>query len=208
MPAAYQDENGKWYKQCSTTKQVFGPVDNKEDLSKWFSKNKNELDGFGYLCKQVHNQKNRKYYRENPDKMKEKEKRYYKQNAHKIKESKKQCNLSYNQIPARLLKNHKSSAKKRNINFTLTLQWYEQQITKPEFNICAISGKQFVDSNNNHNEPFARSLDRIDSTKGYTPDNVAWVCMRYNLCKSNLSHEEVKMIYEYSSKHNFVSSTT
>jgi len=226
MPAAYQDENGKWYKQCSKTKEVFGPVDNKEDLSVWFVKSRYKKDGFHCHSKQTNKQfrqqnKNKIYERvkryreENKNKLyqqrkKDREKRIHKikqyniENKDKIKKQKKQ----YNQTATGFLTRYKSKAKKRSINFTLTLEWFEQQITKPEFNVCAISGKQFVEANGNPNEPFARSLDRIDSTKGYTPDNVAWVCFRYNSWKCDLSHEEIKMIYEYSSKHNSVSSTT
>lgn len=34
------------------------------------------------------------------------------------------------------------------------------------------------------------SIDRIDSTKGYTEDNVQWVCWRANDAKSNMKNED------------------
>ena len=193
MPAAYQDENGKWYKQCSTTKQIFGPVDTKEEFGEWFNKNKYKPDGFRTECNLITRkgapERNKQYRIKNNDKEKQRYKRY-------------------RLTAAGLFSKYKRSAKRRGINFTLTLEWFDEQITKPEFNICAISGIEFMNGSNGFADPFSRSLDRIDSTKGYTPDNVAWVCFRYNSWKCDLSHEEIRMIYEYSSKYNSVSSIT
>lgn len=39
--------------------------------------------------------------------------------------------------------------------------------------------------------PYAPSLDRIDSNKGYTEDNVQLTCMMYNFCKNQFSTEQV-----------------
>lgn len=207
MPAAYQDENGKWWKQCSTTKEVFGPVDNKEDLAQWFVKNNEKSDGFAYQCKQVtyklveqyrkqNADKIKKYNQENADKIKEIKRQYRKKNPNKIRKYHKK----YRQTAAGFFNKYKSSAKQRGINFTLTLEWFEEQMTKPEFNICAISGIQFVDSNGNCNEPFTRSLDRISSTKGYTPDNVRWVCFKYNSWKGNLTLHDIARIFKYTAQ--------
>jgi len=232
MPAAYQDENGKWFKQCSKTKEVFGPVNNIEDLSQWFAKNKFKSNGFASQCKEAgirynqenadkireyqkqYNQenadkikeRNRQYRQENADKIKEINRQYYQENADKIKEyyqenadKIKEINRQYRQTAAGLFSKYKKSAKQRGINFTLTLQWFEEQVTKPEFNFCAISGINFVVSSN-RNEPFARSLDRISSTKGYTPDNVRWVCYKYNCWKSDLTLEDIARIFKYTAQ--------
>ena len=185
MPAAYQDENGKWYKQCSKTKQIFGPVDNKEDLSEWFSNDKHNSDGFDYRCKKVRYKQLQQYYQENAGKRREYNKQYSKQ---------------YRLTAAGLFNKYKRNAKQRGINFTLALEWFDEQITKPEFNFCAISGIQFVDSNGNSAEPFSRSLDRISSTKGYTPDNVRWVCFKYNSWKSDLTLEDMARIFKYTAQ--------
>lgn len=43
--------------------------------------------------------------------------------------------------------------------------------------------------------PFQASLDRIDSSKGYTKDNVRWVCWFINQMKMDYSEEEfIKLI--------------
>ena len=48
------------------------------------------------------------------------------------------------------------------------------------------------------------SLDRIDSSKGYTIDNVWWISRRENSCKMDLSIEDVEQFfkdgYEYLKK--------
>ena len=38
--------------------------------------------------------------------------------------------------------------------------------------------------------PFKASLDRIDPTKGYTEDNVRWVCWAVNQMKSDKTEAE------------------
>ena len=41
------------------------------------------------------------------------------------------------------------------------------------------------------------SLDRIDSTRGYTLDNVAVICGRCNRLKSDASLSELKLLVAY-----------
>jgi hypothetical protein len=180
MPIAYQDQDGKWFKQCSKTGQLFGPVDNKEDLSEWFFRHNRKSDGFKYECKSACNKTD--YH-----------KQYRKDNAEKIKHSRKQ----YSQSASGMYYTHKRRAERRNIDSTLTLEWFEEQLKLEEFNCCAISGIKFVDG---LNHPFSRTLDRVDNSRGYSPDNVKWVCMRYNSWKSDLSPQEVNMIAEYANK--------
>ncbi len=39
------------------------------------------------------------------------------------------------------------------------------------------------------------SIDRLDATKGYTPENTWLICHRANTIKSNATFEEFEMIY-------------
>ena len=241
MPAAYQDQDGKWWKECSSTKQLFGGVDTKEELEEWFSKHSGAKDGFRSYCKEIQKEKGKVYRQENPEKIKEsrklcyqknpekakerdrlryqkssekiKESRklYYQKNSEKIKESKKlyrQQNLQkikesrklYRQTPAGMFVKYKNSAKERDINFTLTLEWFEEQTTKPEFNVCYFSGIKFDE----RNHPHLRSLDRISSTKGYTPDNVRWVCYKFNSWKGDLTLNEIAVMFKAMANHHNV----
>ena len=43
----------------------------------------------------------------------------------------------------------------------------------------------------------APSLDRIDSSKGYTPDNIKVISCRANRIKTNATVEEIRLVYEY-----------
>jgi len=192
MPAAYQDENGKWFKECSAIGQLFGPVDNLEDLSEWFRKG-SKKDGFESSCKEYKKRKQKLWYENNSDKVKEKKKQYRENNKDKIKRYGKQ----YWQSPIGLFSKYKRSARERGINFTLTIEWFKEQTNLPQFEYCAISGIKFI---NEPNHPFSRSLDRISSTKGYTPDNVRWVCFKYNSWKSDLTLNEISLIFKYMSE--------
>lgn len=59
---AYEEKDGKWYKQCSKTKKIFGPVDVKEKLGEWFTKG-NSKDGFRSSSRESDRERNKKYYR-------------------------------------------------------------------------------------------------------------------------------------------------
>ena len=87
----------------------------------------------------------------------------------------------------------KNGAKKRDIPFDLTLtDLYELSfpITCPVLGIPLAfnSGKPLDNS---------YSVDRIDSNKGYTKDNIVIVSNRANTLKSNASLDEMKMLVEF-----------
>jgi len=44
-------------------------------------------------------------------------------------------------------------------------------------------------------DPYAPSLDRIDSNKGYADDNIQVVCLIYNFCKNKFTEEQVKEFF-------------
>ncbi len=95
----------------------------------------------------------------------------------------------------------KIAAGKRGREFTITIEdaWnlFVNQGMK-----CAISGSSihFKDPSKPQKTRTA-SLDRIDSSRGYTLDNVQWVHKRINIMKSNMPDEELvnwaELIYKY-----------
>jgi len=86
----------------------------------------------------------------------------------------------------------KSSAKKRNIPFTLTLTELNNltfPISCPILNIP-------LNSNNKQSDN-SYSVDRIDSDKGYEIDNIIVVSWKANRLKNNATKEEMEKIAEF-----------
>lgn len=95
-----------------------------------------------------------------------------------------------------LLSHLRASAKKRGIEFDLTTADIDEigiPISCPVLGIPLKfnKGKPLDDS---------ISFDRIESSKGYTKDNVIIVSNRVNRLKSNSTYDEMKKIFEYYSK--------
>ena len=90
-------------------------------------------------------------------------------------------------------------ARIRNLCFNITLEeiWrlFLEQNKK-----CALSGKELKFSTFRNDYKANASLDRIDSSKGYTIDNVQWVDKDINFMKQSMNNQEflniVKKIYE------------
>lgn len=83
------------------------------------------------------------------------------------------------------------SAKKRNIDFNITIKDAWQQFEKQN-GTCALSGVPIKFSEiTRHGHKFgSASLDRIDSSKGYTKDNIQWVHKTINLMKNVLEQSD------------------
>jgi hypothetical protein len=282
MPAAYQDQNGKWWKECSSTKQLFGGVDTIEELSEWFHRSaRSKQDGFYTQCKKVKKTKSSQYYQKNKKEMQKQHLQYNDKklesttfikrehgtkkiiqsfttddiqqlvyestsftslvtklgySAHsswvipKIKSfieynnikcewakvtnrserikrkyrprgtglTKKDSDKEYHGTAKGLFTHYKRSAKKRKINFTLTIEWFEEQLKSGKADFCSVTNEKFVLNQRNHS--LGRSLDRTSSTKGYTPDNVVWMCFDLNRYKSDLQTKRLFKLAEFQAK--------
>ena len=87
----------------------------------------------------------------------------------------------FDTILNKTFKNVKSRSKKLKRDFDLTKEFVENLYEK-QGGKCALTGLVFSDEkyNNCRRRPFAPSLDRIDSKRGYTQDNVRFVCSMVN----------------------------
>jgi hypothetical protein len=86
-------------------------------------------------------------------------------------------------------------AKRRDIPFDLTPEFLWDMFVKQE-GLCALSGVPIVlvfshKLENVNYDIITASLDRIDSNKGYTEDNVWWVHKRVNKIKRDYPLQEV-----------------
>lgn len=91
---------------------------------------------------------------------------------------------------ALLLRGAKNSARVNGHEFALTAAtllslW-------PMDDKCPVFNRPFVHSGVRH--PDLPSLDRFDSTRGYTPDNVAIISWRANSLKNNATWEELRAL--------------
>ena len=103
-------------------------------------------------------------------------------------------------VSERLAQARKRSKGKREC----TVTWeYLYDLLMQQKGICALSGFQMTLETCREN---VISLDRIDSTKGYIPGNVQWVCKYINIMKSDMPEPEffraIKSILEYQEKQN------
>jgi hypothetical protein len=88
---------------------------------------------------------------------------------------------------AKKLLNIYQSAMDRKLEFDLS---FESVKTLLKFPTCYYTGRKF-----DNDGPFARSIDRIDSSKGYIEGNVVSCTIDINGKKSNLSDEEIELLY-------------
>lgn len=89
----------------------------------------------------------------------------------------------------RLLNYARRNAKRRGDECSLELK----DIVIPEY--CPVLGIKLQPGSHSHQD-CSPSVDRIDSTKGYTRDNVWIISARANRIKNNATIEEIGMLYE------------
>lgn len=89
--------------------------------------------------------------------------------------------------------NLKSSAKKRNINFTLTIS----ELSNISFPISCPVLNIPLKWHRNQPQEDSYSFDRIDSSKGYEIDNLIIISVKANRAKNNLSQEEILKFCNY-----------
>ncbi len=173
---------------------------NKKYYKKYYKKNRKRI------IKQT-----QQWKRDNPEKEKAYRKKRYKKNRKKqiayakkwrkdnraryLIGKKKQNKLARIKRPERyLFERTKSRAKEYNLEFNLTLSDIVIPKNCPILGIPLFFTDQSDKSNRNPNSP---SIDRIDSTKGYTPDNIVIVSWRANHLKNNGTLEEMTKIVKW-----------
>ena len=81
----------------------------------------------------------------------------------------------------------KVRAKEKHLEHTLSKEWFYEQ-TKT--NICPKTGVKFDYTPSTRN-PFSPSVDRVDNSKGYTPENCQLVIWAYNSAKAHHTDEDL-----------------
>lgn len=92
-------------------------------------------------------------------------------------------------IPREYYSQCKTGAQVRGITFNLSIDEM-QLVWERQEGKCAYTGMNLVFGRKSKNQDNLSSLDRINSDKEYSVDNVQWVCKTVNLMKQSLSHEQ------------------
>jgi hypothetical protein len=85
--------------------------------------------------------------------------------------------------------NIKRSAISRNLEFSITIEQIWDLFLKQERK-CYLSGRKLYFKSKRSKNVCTASLDRIDSSKGYTMDNVQWIDSKINIMKHTGTNEE------------------
>ena len=140
----------------------------------WYKKNKEQVK-----------EKARKYYHDNKEKVLENVKSYREANRPLIREKGKE--YYRRKLKNRLLNAARARARKYGYEFDLTVD----DIIMPKY--CPLLGiEMFVTESRTGKKHSSFSLDRIDSSKGYTKDNVWVISMKANSMKSDANYEDFK----------------
>lgn len=127
----------------------------------------------------------KKYYAENKEKHKKTVDRLYYEKYQYTRKVAHKANPAVNMLRAA-----KQRAKKKGLEFTIKLS----HIVIPE--VCPILGLK-LESNNGLACANSPSLDRIDSSRGYTKENIQVISWRANDIKKDSTVEELKKILKY-----------
>lgn len=109
---------------------------------------------------------------------------------------------SHHTIPGRYFNSIICSAKKRELSFSLTLD-YIWTLFEKQKGRCALSGLEirFHKPGERYTSQTA-SLDRIDSSKGYEKNNVRWVHKTINIMKLDLEDKDFVYLCKHIAHYN------
>lgn len=91
------------------------------------------------------------------------------------------------EVPLGYYTRAKIGAIKRNLDFKISIEDINNLLIKQN-NKCKLSN---VDIYFKPNKDYTASLDRIDSTKGYTIDNIQWIHKTINVMKMKMSDKDL-----------------
>ena len=148
-----------------------------------FAKHKNTADGLQTTCKNCMKIAQRQWTRNNPEAAKRANQKCSKARWQRLKD----------EHPEKIIINSvRNRAKKLGYDFDLLEEDIQIPPTCPILGIPLFSSEKRTD-----NSP---SIDRIDSSKGYTKDNIVIISWRANRIKNDGTAEEHRLIYEFLSK--------
>ncbi len=164
-------------KQCIRCKEV-KPVSG-------FKKDNSRKDRLHPYCKSCCALDSARYRRENKEKIRNYDKRYLKDDPEGVK--RRQQNFRENSTELYLLGLARRRARRKGIEFSLTV--FDVVIPK----VCPVFGIPLAISYGIRSLT-SPSIDRIDNTKGYMPNNVIIISVRANELKRDASIKELQQL--------------
>lgn len=148
-----------------------------------FSKSKANKDGLQYHCRSCDKEYQQKRRSQNSESLKEYSKKYL---------QKKKQNFEFRL--QMLLNASKQRALSKNREHTITLEDIKEAY--PIDNKCPVFGfdLEFGDAGFREKSP---SIDRIDSSKGYTKDNIQIISWKANRLKSSATTEDLEILLAF-----------
>lgn len=170
-----------------------------------FGKDRSRPDGRYLYCRECvavyqkvirkrHNAKrteyNKFYRRENRESYNAWERAYYRKNSARLNAKSKAWRDASHGTFSIMHLSAKDRARRRNLTYALTPKTIKQ-LCEAQGNRCALTGMPFDYSKSDEFicRPFAPSLDRKDTSKGYTLDNVQITCVMVNKAKNEFHQE-------------------
>lgn len=153
--------------------------------TKFFSINKASSDGLQRKCRAC--DRHYQAQRRAKEGYAQQQTKYYQQRHEELKDD-----LQYRL--RKLLNASRARAKKKNLYHDL--QFEEVLEIFPMDMICPVFGCE-MEWGVGSNSPLSPSIDRIDSSQGYTIDNVQIMCWRANRIKADASLNELKLLVDY-----------
>lgn len=115
--------------------------------------------------------------------------------------SKSRGKMDFNRIITERFNSLKTRARNKKLVVEIDCNYLKELWTLQK-GLCAISNLEMTYYFNNGRVPTNLSIDRIDSSKGYTKDNIQLVCMAINTMKSDLCLDQLIYFCNKIIKHN------
>ncbi len=141
-------------------------------------------------CRKLSHKKNcARWYAKNKNHVQKKHREWYDENRQSIID--RTLRNAQNSREKRALYAARNRAKRRGLEFTITVD----DIQIPEK--CPVLGIPLTFEPGRGAHESSPSIDRIDNTKGYTPDNIVIISWRANRLKSDATMAELKAITHF-----------
>lgn len=170
-----------------------------KDKSEFYivGKTKKGVDRFNPKCKTCVLEYNRRKYNENESyrkKRKESAKALMEDPIKKAMAIERSINF-YKSVSGRAKTLYKGAKRRASVydEFDVSVEWIEKKLERGYCELTRLPF-DFLPHPKYAKNPYSPSIDRIDSTKGYTKENVRIVLWQVNLMRGEMTDEEVELI--------------